>query len=37
MHVIGSDAQGDRSASRGDDRVTPFGRFMRANSLDELP
>jgi lipopolysaccharide/colanic/teichoic acid biosynthesis glycosyltransferase len=37
MHVAGSDEQGKRSASRGDDRITPFGRFIRANSVDELP
>jgi polysaccharide biosynthesis protein PslA len=32
-----SDACGDRSASRDDDRVTRIGRFLRRTSLDELP
>lgn len=31
------DADGDRSASKDDDRVTRIGRFMRRTSLDELP
>lgn len=26
-----------RQATQGDDRVTPFGRFIRRTSLDELP
>lgn len=32
-----NDAQGDRSASRGDNRVTRVGRFLRVTSIDELP
>ena len=37
MYVGSSDANGDRSASRADDRITPIGRFIRATSIDELP
>jgi lipopolysaccharide/colanic/teichoic acid biosynthesis glycosyltransferase len=37
MYVAGSDEAGNRSASRSDDRITPFGRFIRATSIDELP
>nr|WP_237392324.1 sugar transferase [Aurantiacibacter rhizosphaerae] len=32
-----SDARGDRSASKDDDRITPIGRFIRRTSIDELP
>lgn len=32
-----TDREGHRSASRDDDRVTPWGRFMRRTSIDELP
>jgi lipopolysaccharide/colanic/teichoic acid biosynthesis glycosyltransferase len=32
-----SDAAGNRSASRTDDRITRVGRFLRRTSLDELP
>ena len=32
-----SDAAGNRSASRADDRITRVGRFLRRTSLDELP
>ncbi len=32
-----SDANGDRSASRDDDRLTNIGRFIRGTSIDELP
>jgi lipopolysaccharide/colanic/teichoic acid biosynthesis glycosyltransferase len=32
-----SDAAGDRSAARDDDRVTRIGRLIRATSIDELP
>lgn len=31
------DGRGDRSTARDDDRVTPFGNFLRKSSLDELP
>lgn len=31
------DADGDRSASRDDDRVTRIGAFIRRTSIDELP
>ena len=37
MYVDGTDQEGNRSASRADDRVTRFGRFIRATSIDELP
>lgn len=32
-----SDADGNRSASKDDDRVTRVGRFLRKTSIDELP
>ncbi len=32
-----SDGNGNRSASRDDDRITPLGRFIRRTSIDELP
>jgi polysaccharide biosynthesis protein PslA len=32
-----SDLKGDRSASRGDPRITRVGRFIRRTSIDELP
>ena len=32
-----ADATGVRSASKGDDRMTVVGRFIRRTSLDELP
>jgi lipopolysaccharide/colanic/teichoic acid biosynthesis glycosyltransferase len=32
-----SDAAGNRSASRADDRITRIGRLLRRTSLDELP
>lgn len=31
------DANGDRSASRDDDRITRIGAFIRRTSIDELP
>ena len=37
MRVEQADADGDRSASRDDDRVTAVGSFLRRTSLDELP
>ncbi|MCB2066240.1 MAG: sugar transferase [Erythrobacter sp.] len=37
MRVAASDAAGNVSASRDDDRVTPVGRFIRRTSIDELP
>jgi lipopolysaccharide/colanic/teichoic acid biosynthesis glycosyltransferase len=37
MRVASSDAEGNRSASRGDDRCTRIGRFIRSTSIDELP
>lgn len=37
MRTDMSDANGARSASRDDDRITRVGRFIRATSIDELP
>lgn len=37
MKVEQCDANGMRSASRTDDRVTRVGRFIRRTSIDELP
>ena len=37
MYDNAADAEGKRSASRGDDRVTRVGRIIRMTSLDELP
>jgi len=37
MRAERSDANGNVSASRDDDRVTRVGRFIRATSIDELP
>jgi lipopolysaccharide/colanic/teichoic acid biosynthesis glycosyltransferase len=37
MRVDGTDTAGARSASRGDDRVTPLGKILRRTSLDEVP
>lgn len=37
MRVETSDANGARSASRDDDRITRVGRIIRATSIDELP
>lgn len=37
MRAESSDANGDRSASRDDDRLTKIGRFIRKTSIDELP
>ena len=36
--VVNAEADGiARLASKGDSRITPFGRFIRATRLDELP
>lgn len=37
MRREATDAAGTVSASRGDRRVTPIGRFLRRTSIDELP
>ncbi|MBO9695085.1 MAG: exopolysaccharide biosynthesis polyprenyl glycosylphosphotransferase [Sphingopyxis sp.] len=37
MRVEATDANGARSASRDDDRITRVGRIIRATSIDELP
>lgn len=37
MRTDQCDADGNRSAVRGDDRVTRIGQFIRATSIDELP
>ena len=37
MRHAAADHAGERSAARGDDRVTRFGRLLRATSIDELP
>ncbi|GMM93530.1 hypothetical protein MTsN3n11_18320 [Qipengyuania sp. MTN3-11] len=37
MRTEGCDAQGNRSASRDDERITRVGRIIRATSIDELP
>lgn len=37
MRVEQCDANGMRSASRDDDRITKVGRILRGTSLDELP
>jgi len=37
MRQASSDARGDRSTGRDDDRVTRIGRFIRRTSIDELP
>lgn len=37
MHVAASDADGTRSATRDDDRISRVGRIIRASSVDELP
>jgi exopolysaccharide biosynthesis polyprenyl glycosylphosphotransferase len=37
MKVERADGDGERSASKGDDRVTRVGRFLRRSSIDELP
>jgi exopolysaccharide biosynthesis polyprenyl glycosylphosphotransferase len=37
MRVEQLDANGARSASRDDDRITRVGRIIRATSMDELP
>ncbi len=37
LYVEHEDASGIRQTTLDDDRVTPFGRFLRQTSLDELP
>lgn len=37
MTMVGNDADGARSASRSDERITRVGRLLRSTSLDELP
>src|SRR3546814_12747228 len=37
MRVERSDANGNTSTSRDDERVTRVGRWLRATSMDELP
>ncbi len=37
MKVETCDANGDRSTSRDDDRITRVGKFIRSTSIDELP
>ena len=37
MRVERADADGNRSASRDDDRITRVGRIIRRTSIDELP
>ena len=37
MRVESCDADGGRSTSRDDDRITRVGRFIRKTSIDELP
>lgn len=37
MHTAQTDADGSKSVTRNDNRVTKVGRFIRKTSLDELP
>ena len=37
MKVEQGDAEGNRSASKDDDRITRIGGFLRKTSMDELP
>ncbi|SRR5712671_6783850 len=37
MRVESTDTSGGQQAKRNDNRVSPFGRFLRKSSFDELP
>ena len=37
MRFDATDPNGEQSASRSDNRITPLGRLLRRSSLDELP
>ena len=37
MYMSEDDREGLKDVRKGDDRVTPIGRFLRRTSLDELP
>lgn len=35
--IVDAEKNGAQFTTQGDDRITPFGRFMRATRIDELP